>query len=94
VELDLNELWAVDVTAPDIETKSYMRNTLASENRRRMHTNKCKAKEGAARQLALVEAGGQEGSQAPAHRAKRPSCAGIHGYIRAVQQQRAERTRG
>jgi hypothetical protein len=33
VELDPNELWAVDVTAPDIETKSYMRNTLASENR-------------------------------------------------------------
>ena len=33
MELDLNELWAVDVTAPDIETKSYMRNTLASENR-------------------------------------------------------------
>ena len=38
------ELWTVDVTAPDIETKSYMRNTLASESRRRTHINRCKSK--------------------------------------------------
>ena len=44
VEVSPMELWTVDVTAPDIETKSYMRNTLASESRRRTHINRCKSK--------------------------------------------------
>ena len=34
----------VDVTPPDTRTKSYMRNTLATENRRRAHTRWCKRK--------------------------------------------------
>ena len=44
VELSATALWAVDVSTPDIETKSYMRNTLSSESRRRVHTNQCKRK--------------------------------------------------
>ena len=42
--LSPTELWQVDVTPPDTRTKSYMRNTLATENRRRAHTRWCKRK--------------------------------------------------
>ena len=55
VELSATALWAVDVSTPDIETKSYMRNTLSSESRRRVQAQR------PARQLAVVEAGAAPG---------------------------------